>query len=264
MQEQQKETTFELIIAILGVVSVELYFISPIIAIVKYKLGKCEINHIPFIQILCNLVNCASYIVSGITLDDNQQLICNLIGIVISAIYLIVLWTFFTLEQSSTNDNKNKGKKTETAIYLFMLFNVVFQAFYFLRGFLTVIKILSCIWNILMYAAGFIYVYEAYKSRKAEFVPWQGAICGIISTAMWICYTISLIYHGEENFYKYYPSLIANSVGFLVLIGILCSYFWFKKKFGDIEVQESNSLLSNSKQSEHSKTESIPDNDDDY
>ena len=81
---------------------------------------------------------------------------------------------------------------------------------------------------------------------------------------MWICYTISLIYHGEENFYKYYPSLIANSVGFLVLIGILCSYFWFKKKFGDIEVQESNSLLSNSKQSEHSKTESIPDNDDDY
>ena len=122
-------------------------------------------------------MNCASYIVSGINLNDNQQLICNLIGIIISSIYLIVLWTFFTQEQSSTTDNKNQRKKTETAIYLFMLFNVVFQVFYFVRGFTSVIKILSCILNILMYTAGFVNVYEAYKSRKAEFVPWQGAIC---------------------------------------------------------------------------------------
>ena len=263
--ETQEENTFELITKILGVVSVELYFISPIIAIIKYKFGKCELNHIPFIQILCNLVNCASYIVSGINLNDNQQLICNLIGIIISSIYLIVLWTFFTQEQSSTTDNKNQRKKTETAIYLFMLFNVVFQVFYFVRGFTSVIKILSCILNILMYTAGFVNVYEAYKSRKAEFVPWQGAICGMISTVMWIYYTSSIISNSEGQYLsKYYPSLIANSVGFLVLVGVLCSYFWFKKKFGVIDVQESNSLLSNSKQSEPSKAESMPDNDDDY
>ena len=107
---ETEETTFELVVTVLGVVSVEFYFLSPIIAIIKYKLGKCELNHIPIVQILCNLVNCASYIVSGINLNDNQQLICNLIGVIISAIFTVLLWTFYSQDQKPTD--KNKGNKT--------------------------------------------------------------------------------------------------------------------------------------------------------
>ena len=257
--------TTELIFTILGVVSVEFYFMSPIIAIVRYKLGKCELNHIPFIQILCNLVNCASYIVSGINLNDKQQLICNLIGVIISAIFTVLLWTFYSQDQKPTD--KNKGNKTETIIYLFMLFNIVFQLFYFLKKVTAVIKILSCVMNILMYAAGYITVYEAYKSRKAEFVPWQGAVCGLFSTVMWICYTSSLIINrgGLVQFKIYYPSLIANSIGFLVLIGIIVYYIKFLKLFGNGNLKGNNSLLSvSSKQTDQSKFESIQDNDDDY
>ena len=261
---ETEETTFELVVTVLGVVSVEFYFLSPIIAIIKYKLGKCELNHIPIVQILCNLVNCASYIVSGINLNDNQQLICNLIGVIISAIFTVLLWTFYSQDQKPTD--KNKGNKTDTIIYLFMLFNVVFQLFYFLKNVTAIIKVLSCVMNILMYAAGYITVYEAYKSRKAEFVPWQGAICGLFSTVMWICYTSSLIYReGFKQFKTYYPSLIANSLGFLVLIGIIGCYIKFLKRFGDGNLKGNSSLLSvSSKQSEPSKDESIQDNDDDY
>ena len=263
MSEKIKENTFEMVVTVLGVVSVELYFMSPIISIVRYKLGKCEISHIPFIQILCNLVNCASYIVSGLNLDDKQQFYCNLIGVSISAIYTVLLWTFYSQDQKPTD--KNKENKTETIIYVFMLFNVVFQAFYFLKKIAPVIQVLSCVMNILMYAAGYIVVYEAYKSKKAEFVPWQGAACGLFSCVMWICYTSSLIYRiGISQFKKYYPSLIANSTGFLVLIGIIGCYFKFQKLFGNGNFKGSDSLLSvGSKQTDQSKYESIQDNEDD-
>lgn len=262
MRETISENLFEIIVKYIGVISVEFYFLSPIIAIVKYKLGKCELHHVPFIQILVNLVNCSSYIVSGINLGDSQQFICNIIGVSISAIYIVLLWTFYSQDQKP--NEKNKENKTDTAIYIFMLFNIIFQIFYFLRNITFVIQILSCFLNILMYAAGFIYVYEAYKSRKAEFVPWQGACCGLISTVMWICYTFSLISrNGLVLFNKYFPSLIANSVGFLLLVGIIICYFMFVKKFSNNR-QKNNSLLTvNAKSDRTTKTEFGQDCDDD-
>lgn len=248
-------TKFEIVLMVLGVIAVELYFLSPSILMFKYLRGKCQIIHIPIVQIIFNFVNCASYLVSGVSADEYQQIICNTIGLIISFVFLILIWILYP--QDKVLNKKEIGNRTETMVYLFMIFNIIFQIFYFSRGYEEFVKIFSCIWNVLMYAAGFINVYEANKAQNADLILWQGSLCGLLSAIFWICFSIEyIILNKKEGFNKYYPSLIANSVSCLVLLGIIYMYKRLKNKFESSRSIDSNSLVT-LQSNESSKTKSL-------
>lgn len=207
-------TTSSLIAFIFAFIIVELYFISPIYFIFKYNRKFIKKKHIPFLQIFLNLLNCATYVVIALTgSGDFQNLITNLIGVLICLIVIIQLYI------SLYNHKKSKN----LLLYFYLIFNTIFQIYYFLYKYLPdSYKYLTVIINISMYLSLNIGTYYAFKENKPDRIPILSAVLGLLSSICWTVYSACL-----EDFDKI--TLYSNISSFLVIIFTIICYIYLVK-----------------------------------
>lgn len=208
------------IIAGLGIFLIEIYYISPSIMLYKYYKNEINEKYLPTIQILTNLVNCIQWITSGLKAEgtkmDLQKIICNSTGGIIGAVLTFMLWMIYS------------KKHFEHLIYLFMIFNVLFQILYLCIRFLgTFSMYLAITFNIIMYSTPLIHSYFAYKAKNRNIIPIFSVIFGLLASATWVIFAVvsKVCFNIQEI-----DSLIANSISFAFLIPNVVVYFYLGKK----------------------------------
>ena len=202
--EEKSLTTSSLIAFIFAFIIVELYFISPMYFIFKYNRKFIQKKHIPFLQIFLNLLNCSTYVVIALTgPGDFQNLITNIIGTILCLIVIIQLYISLSNHKSSKN----------ILLYFYLIFNTIFQIYYFLYKYLPdSYEFLTIIINISMYLSLNIGTYYAFKENKPDRIPILSAILGLLSSIGWTVYSACL----EKEFDTI--TLYSNISSFLVII----------------------------------------------
>lgn len=229
--------TMRTILIVIGTTLIEIYYASPGIMLYKYNKEKIPEKMIPTLQILTNLFNTITWIISGIkanasgqsfTVDETQKIVCNSIGTAIGVVLTFFLWLVYS-----------KNKKSEHLIYLFMIYNVFIQIFYiiFRINCPMLSKSMSIILNIIMYSTPLIYSYYAYRCNNRKIIPIVNVAFGTSAAAVWACYAL-FGYFGQKEpkfqDWEDWDSLVANSLSLLVLIPNIVLYFKVDKKEGDV------------------------------
>ena len=229
--------TMRMILIVIGTTLIEIYYASPGIMLYKYNKEKIPEKMIPTLQILTNLFNTITWIISGLktkapgqsfTVGEKQKIICNSIGTAIGLVLTFFLWLVYS-----------KNKKSEHLIYLFMIYNVFIQIFYiiFRIDLQMLSKCMSIILNIIMYSTPLIYSYYAYRCNNRKIIPIVNVAFGTSAAAVWVGYAL-FGYFGQKdssfNNWEDWDSLIANSLSLLVLIPNIVFYFKVDSKEGDI------------------------------
>lgn len=204
-------TTSSLISFIFAFIVVELYFISPVYFIFKYKKRYIELKHIPFLQIFLNLLNCSTYVVIALLGDgDFQNLITNSIGVTLCLIVIFQLWS-----------SLSKKKNSSYIFFFFFIFNIIFQIYYFIFKFKKEISTyITIIINICMYLSLNIGSYYAFKENKPDRIPILSAILGLLSSIGWTTYSACL----EEGIDSI--TLFSNSFSIFVLALVIAFYIY--------------------------------------
>ena len=216
--EESKEkslNTSSLIAFIFAFIIVELYFISPMYFIFKYNRRFIQKKHIPFLQILLNLLNCSTYVVIAlIGTGDFQNLITNIIGIILCLIVIIQLYISLYNRKSSKN----------ILLHFYLIFNTIFQIYYFLYKFLpNSFRYITIIINISMYLSLNIGTYYAFKENRPDRIPILSAVLGLLSSIGWSVYSLCL----EEDLDTI--TLNSNIASFLVIIFTIICYIYLVK-----------------------------------
>lgn len=209
----------------LSTICVNLFFLSPTISFVKfYKMKeerKEEWKYLPGIQIFTILINCMFWTVSGISSEENNMWLVNVIGLIIALIFVFFYWK-----------SAFSGKFKEYFIYLFNVCNILFQlgwgSFYLMNKLkgktndstLQFGHYCAMVFNILMYASVFQNVYFTYKTKDYTKLPIIEALIGLVSNICWIAY--SFIQKDKGN--SYLQILIPNSVSLVILIVFIIYY----------------------------------------
>ena len=223
MKNSNEEVTHPLFY--LSSLCVNLYFLSPTLSFLKFyrmkEERKDEWKYLPGIQIFAVLINCMFWVVTGTASDEDNMWLVNVIGLVISLIFVFIYWT------SAFN-----GKFKEYFIYLFNVCNILFQlgwgSFYLMKKnangeqkeyTLQFGHYCAMVFNILMYASVFQNMYFIRRTKDYTKLPIIEAGIGIVSTGCWIAYSNIQDSNGLPL-----QILIPNSVSLVILIAFVICY----------------------------------------
>ena len=207
---------------IFAFIVVEIYFISPVYFIYKYKKSYMKFKHIPFFQIFFNFFNCSNWVAIALQGEgDFQNFITNIIGVCIN---LIVIQRFY----SSISHKKSHYYK----LPIFIIINLVFQFEYILYKFNNEYfsKIVTVVVNVCMYSSINIGVYYGFKEKRADRIPLLSAILGFLSTIGWIFYSIFL--NDNYDVTEDITTFLSNVLSILSLITPIICYIYLTKKYG--------------------------------
>ena len=180
-----------LVLTVFAVIIVELYFLSPGIILYNAFHSQKNVNlkNLPVLQIFFNLINCSQYIILGVNGEDItsrdsgdlQKQICNGIGITISLINAIFLYSFFA-----------KRNLTDILVYYFLGFNVIFEISYFIykisNSKYNLTFYTAIIFNILMYLSTWQNLIWAISLKDPSLIPIFSCIFGLASSILWSVY----------------------------------------------------------------------------
>ena len=222
-EEDNKITIGVFIALLISFIFQELYYLSPLYFIFKYNTKRIEMKNIPFFQICFNTLTCVCILLEAIKgIGDFQNFITNIIGLFFSLIVIYQLWLSLTKEKAS-----------EYLLYLFAIFNIIFQIFYYVLKSHEengkedlLITILNQLPNVAMYLFCNQNDYFAYKEKKSEKIPILSCVLGLICTITWIIYHI----FKNKGVFTFY-NIIANALGAFCLVIAIVEYIFIKFKY---------------------------------
>ena len=231
-EEDNKITIGVFIALLISFIFQELYYLSPLYFIFKYNTKRIEMKNIPFFQICFNTLTCVCFIIEAIKGEgDLQNFITNIFGLFFSLIVIYQLWLSLTKEKAS-----------QYLLYLFVVFNIIFQIFYFILSLDDksssdnkegISKILCEYLNIAMYLFCNQNDYFACKEKKSGKIPILSCVLGLFSTISW------LIYHSTKpgnSFTK--NNIIANTGGLIFLVIPIIEYIIIRIKYERKVIEE--------------------------
>ena len=208
-------------ILILSFCCQELYYLSPLYFIFKYKKKCIEMKNLPLFQIFSNTLNCLFFITAVLKkAGDFENLITNTFGFVFC---LIVVYQLF---HSLT---KFKEKLSGHFFYLFIIYNLCFQFFYYISGMTS--QIISKILNVSMYFFCNQNDYYAFKEKKSGIIPILSCVLGLSSSIGWIIYNTLVLYDNPTNEDITWKNLYTNIVGCLFLVFPILEYTYIRMKY---------------------------------
>ncbi len=161
-----------------------IFYIAPIIPIMKLIKNKINIKEIPGPLLIMSFMNTILWAVYGLRDNKTQLYICNFIGGIISAIFIIIYIIYLT-----------KLNWKLTAFYNLMFANIIIEIFYIFYKIINennTIGLIAMLVNILMYAAPGAKIYQVFKTGNYDLIPIYSSIIALLNSICWLIYGISL------------------------------------------------------------------------
>ena len=161
-----------------------IFYIAPIIPISKLMKKKINIKEIPGPLLIMSFMNTILWAVYGLRDNKTQLYVCNFIGGVISAIFIIIYLIYLT-----------KLNWILIAIYNLIFSNLIIEIFYIFYKIINennTIGLIAMIVNILMYAAPGAKIYQVFKTGNYNLIPIFSSIIALLNSISWLTYGIYL------------------------------------------------------------------------
>ena len=184
-----------------------IFYIAPIIPITKLIKKQIDIKEIPGPLLLMSFMNTIFWAVYGLRGNKTQLFICNFIGGVITAIFIIIYLIYLT-----------KINLILIAISNLLFSNLVIELFYCLYKIFNknnTIGLIAMIVNILMYAAPGAKIYQVFITGNYKLIPIYSSIIAMFNSICWLLYGIAL---------KDVNVVIPNAAG--VLLCVIQIFVW--------------------------------------
>lgn len=161
-----------------------IFYIAPIIPISKLMKKKINIKEIPGPLLIMSFMNTILWAVYGLRDNKTQLYVCNFIGGVISAIFIIIYLIYLS-----------KLNWILIAIYNLMFSNLIIEIFYIFYKIINknnTIGLIAMFVNILMYAAPGAKIYQVFKTGNYNLIPIYSSIIALLNSICWLTYGIYL------------------------------------------------------------------------
>lgn len=237
--EYKPSTQLLIIIDKIGVVFSVIYFLTPLLHVIKNGCHRNSLKKIPFLLLFSICINCVSYMVFSLR-DGNgiflSMLICNGLGLSIN-FFLVMTYTFQLL---------TVWKFIGFFVFFSMVIIDIFCFFYLLIEDMVIVVICSSVVNTLMYTSPCVVLFKAWKNKEKEKnkMPMITNVIGFITCCIWLLYGIMS---------KHTQAYVSNGVSIMSLS--IQIFLWIKhfkkiKKENEIkfnkEYKESKEYLNES------------------
>ncbi len=176
----------------LGLITAQLFFISPSTLFINLIRGKSKLETIPWMIIVTNLCNCSLWFTySSMLISPRFQVfLSSSSGTTINLIYLAIYLTFLV------NKNKTRAFGLFSLVLLCLIF--VASAFHFTETFLEVnfddkdkgfvAGKFAMVFNTLIFISPAQKMVKAYKTGNSKLIPIHVTLCGFVNAISWFIY----------------------------------------------------------------------------
>lgn len=204
--------------------TVQIYFLSPLIFIIRYEKKQIELKEFPFIQVFFNLLNCYAHVIYAyLGYGSLETFINNSVGLAVSLGVFVRAWVALY-----------KRDLKSIWLYLFVVVNIIFQSCFFATRIkqMETLSLLSLTLNILMYLSTNQNVIFAIRTQDSSKIPIVSAIFGLISSIFWIVWYSYGVRVVEETLQKERRGVnnFANGISIFCLLVPISLYIFLRKK----------------------------------
>ena len=208
-----------------------IFFMAPAQPYSRFIRKEISIHDVPELLLVFSYLNCISWIPYGIRDGQAKPTVCNIIGALLTLVFIIVYCAFIT------------NLHVKKSLFLtFIVLNLTLQLFWICYSVIRDVKTLGLIcmvFNILMYAGTLEKFIRVINTHNYHLIPILSAILMFVNGACWFIYGLA---YNDINI------IIANASGVIlegIAIGMWC---YFRKKYP--ETRDTGDLVKSNSQSQ--------------
>ena len=191
-----------------------IFFMAPAQPYSRFIRKEISIHDVPELLLVFSYLNCISWIPYGIRDGQPKPTVCNIIGAMLTLVFLIVYCAFVS--------NLNVIKTLLSILFVINLtIQVLYICYYIIKNVKT-LGLLCMIFNILMYAGTLEKFIRVVNTHNYHLIPILSAMLMFVNGACWTIYGLA---YNDINI------IIANASGFVlegIAMGMWC---YFRNKY---------------------------------
>ena len=192
------------------------FFIAPIQQYFQLIKGVIPVSDVPGLMLVFNEFNTVCWVAYGLRQGLFQSFVCNLIGGIITLIYLLIFLCYFV-----------ELKVLWCVASIILALDLVlefFWIFYKIIKNLAAIGYFTMIFNILMYAGTLEKLGRVLSTHNYNLIPILISILMLINSVMWLIYGIA---------YNNAPTMIPNAIGIVFQVIAIGLWAYLRAKYPD-------------------------------
>ena len=192
------------------------FFLAPIQQYLKLIQGAMPVSDVPGLMLVFNEFNTVCWVAYGLRQGLFQSFVCNLIGGLITLIYLLIFLCYFV-----------ELKVLWCLASIILALDLVlefFWIFYRIIKNLAAIGYFTMIFNILMYAGTLEKLGRVLSTHNYNLIPILISILMLINSVMWLIYGIA---------YNNAPTMIPNAIGIVFQVIAIGLWAYLRAKYPD-------------------------------
>ena len=195
-----------------------IFFMAPAQPYSRFIRKEISIHDVPELLLVFSYLNCISWIPYGIRDGQAKPTVCNIIGALLTLVFIIVYCAFIT--------NLHVKKTLLSILFLINLtIQILYISYYIIKNVKT-LGLICMVFNILMYASTLEKSNRVIKTNNYHLIPILSVMLMFVNGACWFIYGLA---YNDINI------IIANASGVIlegIAIGMWC---YFRKKYSDID-----------------------------
>ena len=195
-----------------------IFYMAPAQPYSRFIRKEIQIHDVPELLLVFSYLNCVSWIPYGIRDGQAKPIVCNIIGALLTLVFIIVYCAFIT--------NLHVKK---TLFLIFVVLNLTLQFFWICYSVIRDVQSLGLIcmvFNILMYAGTLEKFIRIIRTHNYHLIPILSATLMFVNGFCWFIYGLA---YNDINI------IIANASGVVlegIAIGMWC---YLRKKYPEID-----------------------------
>jgi solute carrier family 50 protein (sugar transporter) len=208
-----------------------IFYMAPAQPYSRFIRKEISIHDVPELLLVFSYLNCITWIPYGLRDSQEKPTVCNIIGALLTLVFIIVYCAFFT--------NLHVKKTLLSILFLINLtIQILYISYYIIKNVKT-LGLICMVFNILMYASTLEKSNRVIKTNNYHLIPILSVMLMFVNGACWFIYGLA---YNDINI------IIANASGVVlegIAIGMWC---YFRKKYP--ETRDTGDLVKSNSQSQ--------------
>ena len=208
-----------------------IFYMAPAQPYSRFIRKEISIHDVPELLLVFSYLNCITWIPYGLRDSQEKPTVCNIIGALLTLVFIIVYCAFFT--------NLHVKKTLLSILFLINLtIQILYISYYIIKNVKT-LGLICMVFNILMYASTLEKSNRVMKTNNYHLIPILSVMLMFVNGACWFIYGLA---YNDINI------IIANASGVIpegTAIGMWC---YFRKKYP--ETRDTGDLVKSNSQSQ--------------